>query len=101
MNFIYPFSFCQGLISFHYMLPKRHAKIVCTIGPATYSPLAIEKLIRAGMDAARLNFSHGNYRDYERVIQVIRSKSKSLKRPVVIIQDLQGPKIRTGKLEGG
>lgn len=76
----------------------RRAKIVCTLGPATFSPNMIEKLIRAGMDVARLNFSHGDHATYQRVIRTIREKSKKLGVAITIIQDLQGPKIRTGKL---
>jgi len=79
----------------------RHAKIVCTIGPATSSPRMIEKLIYAGMDVARLNFSHGDYKTYERLIETIRAKSQKLKKPIAIVQDLQGPKIRTGKIKNG
>ena len=77
---------------------QRRAKIVCTLGPATFSEKAIAKLIELGMDVARLNFSHGNYKTYDRVIRTIRSQSKRLKKGVTILQDLQGPKIRTGKL---
>ena len=77
----------------------RKAKIVCTMGPATFSESAIARLIRAGMDIARLNFSHGDYEDYKRLIKTIRRQSKKLGRPVTILQDLQGPKIRTGKLK--
>lgn len=81
-----------------YMSWMRHAKVICTIGPATFSPKIIEDLIIVGMDVARLNFSHGDSSTYERVIRTIREKSRKLKKPVTIIQDLQGPKIRTGKL---
>ena len=76
----------------------RRVKIVCTLGPATFSNEAIEKLIKTGMNVARLNFSHGDYKTYEKVIRCIREKSEVLKKPVTILQDLQGPKIRTGKL---
>jgi pyruvate kinase len=79
----------------------RRAKIVCTLGPATFSPKAIEGLIRAGMDVARLNFSHGDYQTYRKVIRLIRDKRAKLKKHVTILQDLQGPKIRTGRLETG
>ncbi|MBI3019064.1 MAG: hypothetical protein HYY61_04155 [Deltaproteobacteria bacterium] len=77
----------------------RRAKIVCTLGPATFSPSAIENLIRTGMDVARLNFSHGDYPIYDRVIRTIREKSHRLKKFIPIVQDLQGPKLRTGELE--
>ncbi|MBI3017562.1 MAG: pyruvate kinase, partial [Deltaproteobacteria bacterium] len=77
----------------------RRAKIVCTLGPATFSPGAIENLIQTGMDVVRLNFSHGDYSIYDRVIRTIREKSHRLKKFIPIIQDLQGPKLRTGELE--
>src|SRR3989338_8746689 len=77
----------------------RRAKIVCTLGPATFSSDAIEKLILTGMDVARLNFSHGDYSIYDRVIRTIREKSQRLKKFIPIVQDLQGPKLRTGELE--
>ena len=76
-------------------------KIVATIGPASSSREVLEKLIEAGMNVARLNFSHGNYEGHAQVIRTIRSLSRSLNRPVGILLDLQGPKIRVGKLENG
>ena len=79
----------------------RHAKIVCTLGPATFSEKRIEELMSVGMDVARLNFSHGDYETYKKVIKTVRAQSRRLKKPVTIIQDLQGPKIRTGKLVDG
>ena len=83
------------------MIPVRKAKIVCTIGPATNSRKMIERLIRAGMDVARLNFSHGTREVYGEVINLIREASKKYKKNVAILQDLQGPKIRTGVLKDG
>lgn len=82
------------------MSEARRAKIVCTLGPATFSPTMIEKLIRAGMDVARLNFSHGDHATYRRVIRILRQTAHKLGKPITIVQDLQGPKIRTGKLSG-
>ncbi|MCZ6485465.1 MAG: pyruvate kinase [Acidobacteria bacterium] len=79
----------------------RRAKIVATIGPASKSPEILQKLIQAGMDAARLNFSHGDYESHRQTIANIRKLSKALEKPVAILQDLQGPKIRTGQLENG
>ena len=76
----------------------RRTKIVATIGPASSSPEMIRQLIRAGLDVARLNFSHGSYQDHEQVIYHLRSISEELDKPVTIMQDLQGPKIRVGKL---
>ncbi|GER92045.1 pyruvate kinase [Dictyobacter vulcani] len=79
----------------------RRTKIVCTIGPATNSDEQLEKLMLAGMNVARLNFSHGTQEGHAKVIASIRAISKRLNVPVAILQDLQGPKIRTGLLEGG
>ncbi|HTQ96681.1 MAG TPA: pyruvate kinase [Candidatus Acidoferrum sp.] len=80
---------------------SRHSKIVCTIGPATSSPAMIRKLMQAGMDVARLNFSHGSHEDHARCISLLREAAIERKRPISIIADLQGPKIRTGALAGG
>lgn len=77
------------------------AKIVCTIGPATQSLEMIEKMIEAGMDVARLNFSHGTHEAHAQVICNIRQAIKNTGYPVAILQDLQGPKIRVGKFESG
>ncbi len=79
----------------------RRAKIVCTIGPATSSPTAVGHLIRAGMDVARLNFSHGSHQEHADRIKTIRQASMDHEKPMGILADLQGPKIRTGQLEGG
>ena len=76
-------------------------KIVATIGPSSNSRAMLEKLVVAGMNVARLNFSHGNYESHSEAIRNIRSISRSLNRPVSILLDLQGPKIRVGKLESG
>jgi pyruvate kinase len=76
-------------------------KIVATIGPASNSPEMLEKLVEAGMNVARLNFSHGNYETHSEAIRKIRSIARTLNRPVGILLDLQGPKIRVGKLENG
>jgi pyruvate kinase len=79
----------------------RRTKIVCTIGPATSSEAQLEALIRAGMNVARLNFSHGALEEHAAVIERVRALSSRLKTSVAILQDLQGPKIRTGTLKGG
>lgn len=76
-------------------------KIVATIGPASNNRPILEKMILAGMNVARLNFSHGSYEDHTNNIRLIRSLSRDMKRPVGILLDLQGPKIRTGKLKNG
>jgi len=79
----------------------RKAKIICTLGPASNTPEVIEDLIRAGMNVARLNFSHGTQEDHRRRVNTIRKVSRKLGIPVAILQDVQGPKIRLGKFEGG
>jgi pyruvate kinase len=73
-------------------------KIVCTIGPASESLNILRKMVLAGMDVARLNFSHGTYKQYEKIISNIRKISKELDVPIAILQDLQGPKIRVNKM---
>jgi pyruvate kinase len=76
----------------------RSAKIVCTLGPASNSLEMIERLMRAGMDVARLNFSHGTHEDHAWSIKRLREVSAKLSKPIGILADLQGPKIRTGTL---
>ncbi|MEO5719715.1 MAG: pyruvate kinase [Chthoniobacterales bacterium] len=78
----------------------RRTKIVATLGPASSSPEVIRRLITAGMDVARLNFSHGNHEEHARNIAALRAISGELDTPVTILQDLQGPKIRVGNLPG-
>jgi pyruvate kinase len=80
---------------------SRRAKIVCTIGPATATPEKIRELVRAGMDVARLNFSHGTHAEHERVYTMIRQASDEYGRAVGILGDLQGPKIRLGRFAAG
>jgi pyruvate kinase len=80
---------------------SRRAKIVCTLGPATYSPEAIRALVDAGMDVARLNLSHGTHADHEQVYRLVRAASDASGRAVGIMVDLQGPKIRLGRLASG
>ena len=77
---------------------KRRVKIVCTLGPSSHSREQIAALINEGMDVARLNFSHGTHAFHKEMISTVRSISHELKHPVAIMQDLQGPKIRVGKL---
>jgi pyruvate kinase len=79
----------------------RRAKIVCTIGPACDPETMIRDLMCTGMDVARLNFSHGTHSEHARRIQRLRRVAHGLKRTVCILQDLQGPKIRTGRLHDG
>jgi pyruvate kinase len=79
----------------------RRAKIICTIGPACDSDEMIRDLMLAGMDVARLNFSHGTHSEHARRIERLRRVAHQLKRTICILQDLQGPKIRTGVLKDG
>ena len=83
------------------MLADRRTKIVATIGPATSSREGLTNALKAGMNVARLNFSHGTHADHLKVVQTLRSLSAELKAPVTLLQDLQGPKIRVGKFENG
>lgn len=79
----------------------RRAKIVCTLGPATSSPERIRGLVEAGMNVARLNFSHGSHADHEAVYRLVREAAEAAGRPVAVLADLQGPKIRLGKFADG
>jgi pyruvate kinase len=78
----------------------RRAKIVATLGPASSTPEIFRQLVRAGLDVARLNFSHGSHAQKAELIKMVRAVSKSEGKPICILADLQGPKIRTGKLKG-
>ncbi len=82
-------------------MKNRRAKIVCTLGPASSSPERIRELVEAGMDVARLNFSHGERADHAEVYARVRAASDATGRAVGILVDLQGPKIRLGRFEGG
>jgi pyruvate kinase len=79
----------------------RRTKIIATIGPASDSDAALDALVAAGMDIARLNFSHGDHDSHAATFARIRKASRRAGRDVAILQDLSGPKIRTGRLEGG
>src|SRR3989339_368436 len=84
------------------MRQKKHTKIICTIGPSSMDPEMISKMVRAGMNVARLNFSHGSHSDHANLISSIRRMAEETQEPIAIIQDLQGPKVRVGDLpEGG
>jgi len=76
-------------------------KIVCTIGPATRSAATIRALVRAGMDVARLNFSHGTPDEHAEVLERVRAASKRFGVPVAVLQDLSGPKVRLGEVRDG
>ncbi len=81
------------------MKPLIHrTKIVATIGPASSSPEVLRRMLLAGMNVARLNFSHGSYEDHGKMIQLLRDISNELNLPLTLLQDLQGPKIRVGQL---
>src|SRR6266404_4059280 len=79
----------------------RRAKIVCTIGPATSAPERIAALVGAGMDIARLNFSHGDREEHAAAYGHVRAASDAAGRAVGVLADLQGPKLRIGGLLGG
>jgi pyruvate kinase len=79
----------------------RRTKIVCTIGPATGSAKMIERLIRAGMNVARLNLAHGTPAEHAHYVETVRNLSQQLAINVAVLMDLPGPKYRTGKLKGG
>ena len=79
----------------------RKTKIVCTLGPATNSEEMITRLIKGGMNVGRLNFSHGTHENHRTMIQTIRKVATKLDKPIPILQDLQGPKLRVGKIKSG
>jgi pyruvate kinase len=79
----------------------RRTKIVCTLGPVSSSCTTIGRLARAGMDVARLNFSYGSHETHARTIANVRTVSERLGKPIGILQDLGGPKLRVGELPGG
>ncbi|CAA9329705.1 MAG: Pyruvate kinase [uncultured Nocardioidaceae bacterium] len=79
----------------------RRAKIVCTLGPATSTPERVRELVDAGMDVARLNLSHGSYEDHEKVYRMVRDAANATGHSVAVMVDLQGPKIRLGRLASG
>ncbi len=79
----------------------RRTKIVCTVGPAISSPSMILQVLEAGVDVFRLNFSHGTPDDHRNCVRLIRSAADDLGKPVAVLQDLPGPKIRIGTFQGG
>jgi pyruvate kinase len=79
----------------------RRTKLVATIGPASSSPEVLERLLQAGADVLRLNFSHGTQEQHLQVIRAARASAARLDRPLALLQDLAGPKIRTGRMAGG
>ncbi len=81
------------------MLPSHKTKIIATIGPASNSKDKLRRLMRAGMNIARINFAHGSFEEHEKVVERIRIVSERLERPIAILGDLPGIKIRIGRLE--
>jgi pyruvate kinase len=79
------------------VIPRR-TKIVCTIGPASSTPDTMDRLVAAGMDAARLNFSHGSHEEHAQRARLVREAQERAGRPLALIADLQGPKLRIGDL---
>ena len=79
----------------------RRTKIVATVGPASRSPHTLERLVQAGVNVFRLNFSHGTHEEHLEVVRSVRDIAARLHRPVALLQDLSGPKIRTGKVKDG
>jgi pyruvate kinase len=78
----------------------RRTKIVCTIGPASDSEVMLGNLMLAGMNVARVNFSHGTHEYHRMVIRRLKKVRQQLRKPVAIVQDVQGPKIRIGSIAG-
>ena len=78
----------------------KKTKIIATIGPASEEPKTLERMIKSGMDLVRLNYSHGNNEEKIEQIKIIKSLSNKLGKPVGIIADLAGPKLRLGQIEG-
>src|SRR3954469_7165189 len=79
----------------------RSTKIVATLGPSSSSPAVLERMVRAGVDVVRLNFSHGTAEDHLRRAELVKEISRKVGRTVAIMCDLQGPKIRVGKFKDG
>ena len=83
------------------MRRQRHAKIVATLGPASASPEMIRALFEAGADVFRLNFSHGTHEDHQQRYDIVRAIEQETGRPIGVLADLQGPKLRVGRLAEG
>ena len=79
------------------MKRARHARIVATLGPASRSPGMVKTLAQAGVDVFRLNFSHGSHDDHAAALKAVRGAEMALKRPLGVLADLQGPKLRLGR----
>src|SRR3954462_6025430 len=83
------------------MRRNRHAKIVATLGPASSSPEMIRALLEAGADVFRFNFSHGSHAEHQARYDIVRSIEQETGRPIAVLADLQGPKLRVGRLAAG
>lgn len=79
----------------------RRAKILATLGPSTSDPAVIERAFEAGTDVFRFNFSHGSHEEHKKRLDIVRALERKHKRPIGIVQDLQGPKLRIGEFENG
>jgi len=82
-------------------IQQKKTKIVATIGPASQNKKVLSQMVEAGMNMARMNFSHGSHDDHHKTFTLLRSVEKSTGLPIAILQDLSGPKIRVGKIEDG
>ncbi|MGZ4133381.1 MAG: pyruvate kinase, partial [Actinomycetota bacterium] len=74
-------------------------KLVCTLGPASATPKMLQGLVRAGTSVFRLNFSHGTAEDHARMVAIVREAEAATERPVAILADLPGPKVRLGRID--
>src|SRR5919112_48053 len=83
------------------MIRPRRSRIVATLGPASRTPEMILELARAGADVFRLNFSHGSHQDHAASAEAVRAAERVVERPLALLADLQGPKLRLGRFEGG
>src|SRR5919199_3618483 len=83
------------------MRRSRHAKIVATLGPASSSPEMIRALFEAGADVFRFNFSHGSHAEHQARYDIVRAIERETGRPIAVLADLQGPKLRVGRLASG
>src|SRR3954447_8763312 len=79
----------------------RSTKIVATIGPASREPAILERMIREGMDVARLNFAHGNPADHAETVEMVRGAAERCGREIAVLQDVPGPKLRIGPVKDG
>src|SRR4051812_4371590 len=83
------------------MIRARRARIVATLGPSSCTPEMVRELALAGADVFRVNFSHGAHADHAKTIEAVREAEAALDRPLAVLADLQGPKLRLGEFAGG